>query len=218
MDARKILFDNWGIKVISLGLSITLWFYVMSTGKMEMTLTVPLELRNVPQRMTVVGDVTGSLEVRVQGQERVLRDSAFGKKVAAFIDLSMTKEGENLVRISPDDIKRPAGVSVAYLSVPEIKVRLERLVRKNFRLRAVLHGAPAPGYRVAGIAVTPSRIAVEGPAGAMTKLLALETMPIDIEGARETLTVEPKIDYQGQPAKLLEKNITVRVSIERGKP
>lgn len=215
MDARKILLDNWGIKLISLGLSITLWFYVMSTGKMEMTLTVPLELRNIPQGMTVVGDVPGALEVRVQGQERVLRDSAFGKKVAAFIDLSMTKEGENTVRISPDDIKRPSGVSVAYLSLKEIKVKLERLVRRTYRLRPVLHGSPAPGYRVAAITVTPSKIAVEGPAGAMKNLLSLETMPIDILGARETLTVEPKIDYQGQSAKVLDKNISVRISIER---
>jgi hypothetical protein len=40
-------------------------------------------------------------------------------------------------------------------------------------------------------------------------------MPIDIQGAREGLTVEPKIDYQGQPVKLLEKSIIVRINIER---
>ena len=65
MDYRKLLFDNWGIKLVSLGLSLTLWFYVTSKGKTEMTLTVPLELRNIPQGMTVVGDVAGSLEMRV---------------------------------------------------------------------------------------------------------------------------------------------------------
>jgi hypothetical protein len=27
--------------------------------------------------------------------------------------------------------------------------------------------------------------------------------------------VEPKIDYQGQPVKLLEKNIVIRIIIER---
>jgi len=40
-------------------------------------------------------------------------------------------------------------------------------------------------------------------------------MPIDIEDVKETLTVEPKIDYQGQPVKLLEKNIVIRIIIER---
>jgi YbbR domain-containing protein len=215
MDYRKLLFDNWGIKLVSLGLSLTLWFYVTSKGKTEMTLTVPLELRNIPQGMTVVGDVAGSLEVRVQGQERVLRDVTIGKKVLGILDLSMTKVGENTVRISPDDIRRPGGVMVAYMSLSEIKVKLEPLVRKIFRLKPVLHGAPAAGYRLAGITVTPPKITVEGPAGVMSTLVRLRTMPIDIQGAQESVTVEPKIDYQGQSVKILDKSIVVRVNIER---
>ena len=146
MNLRNILLDNWGIKLVSLALSLTLWFYVTSKGKTEMTLTVPLELRNIPPDMAVVGDVAGSLEVRVQGQERVLRDITSWKKVVGIIDLSMTRVGENTVRISPDDIKRPAGVTVTHMSLSEIKVKLEPLVRKTFRLKPVLHGVPAAGY------------------------------------------------------------------------
>lgn len=215
MDFRKVLFDNWGIKLISLVFSIFLWLYVTSTGKTEMTLTVPLELRNIPQGMTVVGDVTSTVEIRVQGQERVLGDSGFGEKVAGILDLSLAKEGENIIRISPDDIKRPDGVMVAHMSLSEVEVKLEPLIRRTFRLRPVLHGAPAAGYRLAGVAVIPAKILVEGPATVMKTLDKLETMPIDIQGAREALTVEPKIDYQGQPVKLLEKSIIVRINIER---
>jgi YbbR domain-containing protein len=215
MDFRRLLADNWAIKLISLVCAIMLWFYVTSTGKTEMTLTVPLELRNIPAGMTVVGDVTGAIEVRVQGQERVLGDSALGKKVTGLLDLSLAREGENVVRISPDDIKRPEGVVVTHLSLSEIRVKLEPLLRRTFRLRPVLHGSPAAGYRLAGVTVTPAKISVEGPASAVRTLDKLETMPIDIQGARAGLTVEPKIDYQGQPVKLLEKNIIVRVAIER---
>jgi YbbR domain-containing protein len=215
MDYRKLLFDNWGIKLVSLGLSLTLWFYVTSKGKTEMTLTVPLELRNIPQGMTVVGDVPGSLEMRVQGQERVLRDISIGKKVIGILDLSMTKVGENTVRISPDDIRRPEGVTVTYMSLSETKVRLEPLVRKILRLKPVLHGAPAAGYRLAGITVTPPKITVEGPENMISTLVILQTMPIDVQDIKESVTVEPRIDYQGQSVKILDKNIVVRVNIER---
>jgi YbbR domain-containing protein len=215
MDYRKILFDNWGIKLLSLGLSLALWFYVTSKGKTEMTLTVPLELRNIPQGMTVVGDVAGSLEVRVQGQERVLRDISTGKKVVGILDLSMTKVGENTVSISPDDIRRPAGVTIAYMSLSEIKVKLEPLVRKILRLRPILHGPPAAGYRLAGITVTPPKITVEGPESVISTLVMLQTMPIDVQGTQESVTVEPKIDYQGKSVKILDKSIVVRVNIER---
>jgi hypothetical protein len=159
--------------------------------------------------------VAGSLEVRVQGQERALRDITIGKKVIGVLDLSMTKVGENTVRISPDDIRRPAGVTVTYMSPSEIKVKLEPLVRKIFSLKPVLHGAPASGYRMAGITVTPPKITVEGPSSVMSTLVRLQTMPVDIQGARESVTIEPKIDYQGQSVKLLDKSIVVRVRIER---
>ena len=215
MSIRSIVLDNWGIKLVSLILSLTLWFYVTSKGKSEMTLMAPLELRNIPQGLTIVGDVTGYVDVRVQGQERLLRDITIGKKVSGILNLSLTREGENSVRISPDDIKRPAGIAVTYMSPSVIKVKLELLKRKVFKLKPLLHGAASPGYRITGIKVMPSKITIEGPASAMKAFNELQTMPIDIQGAKDDITVEPKIDYRGQPVKLLEKNITVRISIER---
>ena len=215
MGIRRLLTDNWGIKLLSLGLALALWFYVTSKGKTEMTLTVPLELRNIPQNMAVVGDVAGSLEVRVQGQERVLRDITTGKKLVCVADLSMTRVGENTVRISPDDIRRPSGVTVTYLSPSEIRVKLEPIVRKTIRLKPVLHGVPAGGYRLTKIEVSPPRITVEGPASVVELLEGLETTPIDIQGAKDDMNVDPKIDYRGRQVKVLEKNITVRMSVER---
>ena len=215
MNVRGWIVGNWGIKLLSLGLSLTLWFYVTSTGKTELTLKVPIELRNIPAGMTVVGDVPGSIDVRMQGQERVLRDGSISKRIMAVLDLSMTREGDNIVRISPDDIRRPSGTLVTHLSQYGVKVKLERLARKSFRLRPVLYGAPAAGYRLAGTDVIPPRIVLEGPASVLKMLHTLQTMPIDIQKAKQSVTVEPKIDYQGKPVKLVEKNIAVRVSIER---
>jgi YbbR domain-containing protein len=210
-----MLVENWGIKLISLGLSLMLWFYVTSKGKTEMTLTVPLELRSIPQNMAVVGPVASSLEVRVQGQERVLRDITTGKKLVGILDLSMTKEGENVVRLSPDDISRPSEVAVTHMSLSEVKVRLEPLIRKTFRLKPVVHGTPASGYRLKNIVITPPKITVEGPSSVVKMLESLQTMPIDIQGAAENRSIEPKIDYQGQSVKLIEKNVEVRIIIER---
>lgn len=215
MNLRGMLVENWGIKLISLGLSLMLWFYVTSKGKTEMTLTVPLELRSIPQNMAVVGPVASSLEVRVQGQERVLRDITTGKKLVGILDLSMTKEGENVVRLSPDDISRPSEVAVTHMSLSEVKVRLEPLIRKTFRLKPVVHGAPASGYRLKNIVITPPKITVEGPSSVVKMLDSLQTMPIDIQGAAENRSIEPKIDYQGQSVKLIEKNVEVRIIIER---
>jgi len=215
MAPKRILLENWPIKLASLVLAVTLWFYVTSKGKSELSLTVPLELRNVPQGMAVVGDVPASIEVRLQGQERALRDISSSKRVLGFVDLSKALEGENRIHLSPDDIRRPAGVSVTYLSPMEILVRLERLLQRTFRLKAVLRGRPAPGYRVSGVTVTPSRITLEGPAGVIESFSRLETMPIDITDLRDQTTLTPRIDYQGKTVRVLEPEISVTILINK---
>jgi YbbR domain-containing protein len=217
MNLRSIVFDNWGIKLVSLVLAATLWFYVTSKGKSEMTLMAPLELRNTPRNLAVVGSVTGYIDVRVQGQERLLRDITVGKKVGGILDLSLAQAGENIIRLSPDDIRRPSGVSVTHIAPAEITVKLEPLMRKTFRLKPVLRGAPALGYRITGMKVIPPKITIEGPGSAVSVFDKLQTMPIDIQGATQNVTVEPRIDYQGQSVKISEQHIDITIFIEKVK-
>ena len=40
-------------------------------------------------------------------------------------------------------------------------------------------------------------------------------MPIDIQGAKTGMTVDPKIDYQGKALKIIDDHIEVRIAIER---
>lgn len=217
MDARKILFENWGIKLVSLVLAVTLWFYVTSKGKTQMSLAVPLELRNVPRSMAVVGDVAKNLDVRIQGQERLLRDITIGKKVFGILDLTSARVGDNLFRISPDNIRRPRGISVTHIAPFDVKIRMEPIMQKSVKLQPVLHGTPALGYEVIEASTMPAKITVEGPSSVIQPLHALRTMPINIEGATGTMTVEPRIDYRGKPVNIVEKGVTVKIKFKKEK-
>jgi len=218
MDFRRIFIENWPIKLASLILAVTLWFYVTSKGKTEMSLTVPLEFRNIPQGMVVVGDVPGSIELRLQGQERALRDIAAGKKVVGSVDLGRGKEGGNIIRLSPDDIRKPSSVLVTYLDPFEIAVTLDRIDRKNLRLKPVVTGRPAQGYRVKSVSAKPLRVTLEGPAGVIRSFTVLQTLPVDISGMRNNDTVEARIDFQGKPVKVLEQDISITITFQKERP
>lgn len=215
IDIRRAFTDNWPLKLASLIMALTLWFYVTSKGKTELTLTVPLELRNVPAGMAVVGDVPGSLEVRLQGQERVLRDIMASKKVVGILDLSRGRKGENIMHLSHEDIKRPNGVLVSYIAPSEIAVKLEPLVQRSVRLFARVQGKPAQGYRFVSAAAKPARITIEGPSSIVRTFSRLRTQPLDISGLRASAELAPRIDYQGKPIKILEQNISISVMIEK---
>ena len=212
---HKAFTENWPIKLASLVMALTLWFYVTSKGKTELTITVPLELRNIPAGMTVVGDVPGKLEVRLQGQERLLRDITSGKKVLGILDLARGRHGENAMHLSPYDIKRPNGVLVTYIAPSEISVKLEPVVQKTVRLFPTVQGKPAPGYRFLGASVTPTRLTLEGPASIVRTFTRLYTLPLDITDLRARTELTPRIDFQGRPVKVLEQDIRVTIAIEK---
>lgn len=215
MDIRGLFLENWPIKLASLLMAVALWFYVTSKGKTEVAFTVPLELRNIPQGLAVVGDVPSTIEVRVQGQERLLRDGNFGRRIAGTVDLSLSREGENTLRLSPDDIRRPSGTYVTHIAPIDIRVSLERNVRNSLRLLPVFTGGPAAKRRVESFSVNPPRITVEGPARFMKGLRALSTLPIDISDLSGRSTVKPRIDYQGRPVKILDPDITITIVVRK---
>jgi YbbR domain-containing protein len=218
MDRPRTILENWPIKLASLLLAVTLWFYVTSKGKTEVSVSVPLELRNIPAAMVVVGDVPARLDVRLQGQERALRDIAAGRKAIGVVDLGRGREGDNVVHLAPEDIVRPAGVAVTHLSPYEITVTLERLVRKTVRLVPVTQGRPAAGLRLVSVGVRPARVTVEGPSSAVHTIAELRTLPLDITGLTERTVVEPRIDFQGKPLKVLEQDISVTIVIQKERP
>lgn len=215
MNLKRLLLENYGIKLAALVMALALWFYVTSKGRTEVTVTAPLELRNIPHSMAVIGDVPKNVEVRLQGQERALRNITWDKKVVAVANLSRAAIGENILRLSHDDIRRPSGIAVTHINPYEIKVRLEPITRKSIRLYARLRGKPADGYKISGFSATPSRVTVEGPKSVVDSIAFLRTMPIDITGARKNITLEqPRIDYGGKPVRIIEKDIILRIFIE----
>lgn len=218
IDLRRAFTENWPIKLASLVLALTMWFYVTSKGKTELSLSVPLQLRNIPQDMVVVGDVPGKIEVRLQGQERLLRDITTGRKVLGALDLGRGREGENVLHISPNNIRRPTGVLVTHIAPSEITVKLERLVRKSLRLQTVVQGRPAPGHRFVSATAKPALLTLEGPSSVVRTFSRLRTLPIDISGLTARTVVAPLIDYQGRPVKILEQNISVTIVIEKERP
>lgn len=213
---NKPLLENWPIKLTSFVLALSLWLYVTSTGKTEVSLAVPLELKNIPAGMVVVGDLPKSVDIRVHGQERLLRDAGSSKKIVGTIDLSGAKQGRNRIQMRPDSFRKPSGAAITHIGITDLSVFLDRLVRKAVELKPVVHGAPARGFRVASVAAVPPRITVSGPAGAMANVFTLPTMPIDVSGVSETFTVDrPQVDYQGRPLTVEESDFKIRITIRK---
>ena len=81
-------FRHLGLKALAVLLASVLWFTVAGEHIVERSLRVPLEFRNIPDAMEIVGNAPDSVDVRVRGASAVLSRVQPGEIMAVLIPLS----------------------------------------------------------------------------------------------------------------------------------
>ena len=122
---RKYILANAGLKILALGVSVLLWTTYTSEPFAEIGFQVPLEFTSIPSQLEISGDVPTSMHVRLRGRSVLLRRLT-AADLSIRVDLKDGREGESLVRITPDMIGAPYGASVVRVSPSEFHVNLVR--------------------------------------------------------------------------------------------
>ena len=212
---RSLFFDNFFIKLFSLLFAVVLWLYVVTKGSVEANFVVPLELKDLPQNMVVVGDVPNYVDVRLRGPEEMLR-GVTSRGLRASINLKDAPDGETTYHLSGTNINTPPNVAVTNTNPDIVKLRLEPLIKKNVQVRPVLLGKPAAGYRVYKVSVTPETVMAEGPKSSLSRLSGFVTVAVNVEdikqGFEKTLPIEPPAVSH---IMLDEDNVEVTLSVTR---
>ncbi|MBI3597162.1 MAG: hypothetical protein HY203_08430 [Nitrospirae bacterium] len=212
---KALLLDNYLIKIASLAFAVILWFYVNSKGGVEMEMTVPLELKNVPPALVVVGDMIDDVNVRVKGRERILQGIT-AHSFSAVLDLTGAREGDNVYFLDPSVIAVSSNIQIIRINPRRVVIRTEALLKKVVQVSARVDGKPATGFRVDRVEVTPAWVTVEGARSVVDPLTQLVTDPIDVTGERKTVIRETKLNLLGKDLQVDEKEpIQVKVHFVR---
>ena len=118
---RPRIFRNFGTKVLSIGLAALLWGLVAGQREAERSLRVPLEYRNIPPELELLGEPASLVDVRVRGSSGVLGELR-GADLVAVLDLRTARPGRRLFHLLPDDIAVPAGVKVLQATPSPLQV------------------------------------------------------------------------------------------------
>jgi YbbR domain-containing protein len=213
---KKLVFENFGLKVSAVLLAVCLWLFVTSRGLTEISLEVPVEFQNVPVTLGIVNESAKTVIITVKGQERLMRNLK-ATDIRVVIDLSKAKRGEGIYPIERDDIRLPFAMTITNISPPTCKVRLEEVVSKKVRVRPVITGSPADGYYVKTVTVAPAMVTVKGMRPEMKKVNTLDTELLDITGATANVTQELNIMTTWANVKPEVSSVKVTVVIARRK-
>jgi YbbR-like protein len=115
---------HWELKLAALILSFALWVFVMTSEKAEVVLAAPVELDAIPPGLEVVGERPDSVDVQLHGLRAILARVG-PEQVRARVSLAGARPGEVVLRLVPDQITAPSGVTVLRVSPSRLRVTLE---------------------------------------------------------------------------------------------
>lgn len=211
---RKLLLENMGMKVAAVVMAIILWFFVTSRGQSEVSVDVPIELKNIPGGFESVRQGIKTVSVSIKGQERLLRNMKIAD-VRVYVDLSKAKKGKGTYYINNEDVKLPSTMAVTNISPSSVMVALEETVIRRAPVQAVVLGTPKRGFFVGSIEVNPREMTIEGARSEVSRIKSLRTEPIDITDLDETSVQEVRLDTGGRNVRTEVQEVNVKIVIKK---
>jgi hypothetical protein len=210
---RNLLLRNLQLKVVSLTLAILLWIALNGEPKSEIGLKVPLEFRNSPKEVEVLGE-TNAVDIRLNASSSIVK-RIDASEVTASIDLSDWTPGERTYSLGESNLSVPFGVAVTKITPNKIRLRFEKTDHKIVRVNPRILGKPAEGHIVTAVVCQPERAELEGPASHLAPLESISTDSLDVSGRSSTFSVrlhlyveDPLVRLTANQETLVEVTIT----------
>ena len=204
---------NWVLKLVSLFFALFLWYFVAGEDKVDMTVTIPVEIVNLPRELVISNQFKKQLEMTVSGQRSLIRGMT-SQHTSRTIDLSKASPGTIVIQNPPDSISVPRGLSILRLQPPTITLLLDRLIQKELAIKPALVGKVHKDYRLESVTADPPTLEISGPQAILGKKQHLTTSPIDIndlsqsEVKQVSLALQPEIaDIIGEPVVAVRLNV-----------
>ena len=103
---RSFVTHRWLVKVGTLGLVSLLWLLLAGQQDFEVSLRVPLEIKNLPEKTEIIEPMKPEVNITVRGLRKDA-STLTEKNVRVELDLSSARFGNRIFRIARDQIVLP---------------------------------------------------------------------------------------------------------------
>lgn len=179
---------NWVLKLISFCFALFLWYFVVGEDKVDMTISIPVEIVNLPADLTISNQFKRELELTVNGPRGLVRNLS-QQHISRPIDLAKAEPGPMVIKNTSDSISLPRGVRLIRVRPTDIILQMDRQLEKNIPIRASTTGSPPSGFELVSVTLEPSSIPVSGPQTVIGNERSFSTEPIDISGLTQSTRI-----------------------------
>jgi len=123
---RSLIMHQWMAKAGTLGLVVVVWIMLAGQQDFEVTLSVPVEVRNLPSGITVAEPLTQAVRIKLRG----LRKDASTinvRNLQVGLDLSKEGPGKKIYPITRANIQLPNDkLNIVSIDPPQVNLNLEK--------------------------------------------------------------------------------------------
>lgn len=211
---RTRLLENLGLKLLSVVLAVFLWAVVLGEQKIEVTLTVPLEIKDLPRDLILVNEPPDTLEVRLRGPKTLVTTLAPREVALEGLPKNFV-EGENVITIRSEAVRVPRGIEVVDVTPHRVRVVLDAMAVREVEVSPRIEGAPAKGFVIKRVISTPARIRMAGPKNELRRLTRVYTVPISLDGQTASFSTRAMLEPAGRQVRALDE-VPIIVGVEIG--
>lgn len=216
-------FRYLGLKILAIALASLLWLTVAGEHIVERSLRVPLEFRNIPEALEIVGNTPDTVDVRLRGSSAVLSRVQPGE-IVAVLDLSKARSGSRLFHLLNEEVRAPFGVDVSQVVPSTLALELEKSARRRIPVIPATDGEPAPGFVIGRSVADPATVEIVGPESHVRQVAEATTEPVIVKDARSRIRDSVTIGVLDSSVRLAQAqsaNVTVEIwpaPVERRMP
>lgn len=164
------VFENWGLKIVAVIFSISIWFYVQGKGVIETALRYSVYFTNMPEGLYLDEVNTPEIVVWVKGPKHLLNNIVKNHNKLE-ISLKAEKPGRSVYEVNQEMLNLPSNFQILKIQPEKIVVRLASFVEKKLKVIPKYSGNKK-------IKVLPEYIIVKGPKYLIDNLNFIETEEI----------------------------------------
>lgn len=172
---------NLRYKALALTSSLVLWGVAHGTADIERGFDIPVVFTNLPEKLVIVEQNSGVVNVRMRGSRAGLRRMS----IEGFeypVDVSGARSGRANFEVDLGQIEFPRGVVPVSRSPSNLIVTLEPRSSRVVRVKPDVAGTPAEGFVLAGVDLEPAEVRITGARSEVRRRGELVTETIDVTG------------------------------------
>lgn len=211
---RAALTQNMAYKLVSLLFAALLWMWVQTEQRVEERVRANV-VWLLPDGLALVEPPIDTVNLTVGGAQAFVR-SLRQRELTVEVDLTKAHEGDVSVDLSQKQVSGlPPQVHVVSAAPSQLRVTLDRRLKRKIPVAPVTVGQVAAGYRVVNISVLPVRTELEGAATVIRGLESVSTEEVDLGELREDIDIDVGLALRkGIDQAGVSTRFTVHVDVE----